>query len=186
MLESLSRDWWTLVFRGAVAVILGIVAFAYPGVTVAALTLLFGIYALIDGVLALFAAVRLAKQHRRWWFAVVEAIAGIAAAFIAFTFTILTAVVLVYLIAAWAIVTGILEIVIAVELRKHIEHEWMMGVGGVVSILLGVFLFGFPGAGLVVWAWMFGAYAIVFGISLIALGLRLHRRTGQSGFIAQH
>ncbi len=179
MLETMGRHWWTMALRGLLGIILGIVAFVWPGITVAALVLLFGVYAIIDGVVALVASFRLMEGHGRWWPALLEGLCGIAAGIVAFAWPGLTAVALIYLIAAWAIVTGVFQIVAAVQLRRYIAGEWMLALGGVVSILLGALLFAFPVAGLVVWAWMVGAYALLFGILMLALGFKL-RALGSS------
>jgi len=187
MLETLGRHWWTIALRGLLAIILGIVAFVWPGITVAALVLLFGVYAIIDGVVALVASVRLMEGHGRWWPALFEGICGITAGIVAFAWPGVTAVALVYLIAVWAIVTGVLEIVAALQLRRHVAGEWMLALGGVLSVLLGVFLFAFPVAGLVAWAWMVGAYALLFGIVMLTLGFRLRALGGDNlRLTAQH
>jgi uncharacterized membrane protein HdeD (DUF308 family) len=178
MLEQLTRHWWVLALRGVVAILFALIAFSRPGITLIALVWLWGAYAFIDGVFAAVAAVRAAEHNQRWGMLLLEGICGIAAGIIAFAWTGMTALVLVYLIAAWAIVTGVLEIAAAVRLRQMIEGEWLLGLSGVLSVLLGILIMARPGIGLLAWVWMIGAYALLFGIVLLALAFRL-RAHGQ-------
>jgi uncharacterized membrane protein HdeD (DUF308 family) len=178
MLEQLTRHWWVLALRGVVAILFALIAFSRPGITLVALVWLWGAYAFVDGVFGVIAAVRSAEQHQRWGMLLLEGISGIAAGIIAFAWTGITALVLVYLIAGWAIVTGIFEIAAAIPLRQMIEGEWLLGLSGVLSVLLGVLIMARPGAGLLVWVWMIGAYALLFGIVLLALAFRF-RAHGQ-------
>jgi uncharacterized membrane protein HdeD (DUF308 family) len=178
MLDQLVRHWWVLALRGILAILFAVIAFSRPGITVIALVWLWGAYAFVDGVFALIAAVRSAEQHQRWAMLLLEGISGIAAGIIAFAWTGITALVLVYLIAAWAIVTGIFEIAAAVRLRQMIEGEWLLGLSGVLSVLVGLLIAARPGAGLLAWVWIVGAYALLFGIVLLALAFRL-RALGQ-------
>jgi uncharacterized membrane protein HdeD (DUF308 family) len=178
MLEQLIRHWWVLMLRGILAILFAVIAFSWPGITLTALVWTWGAYALVDGIFTLLAAVRAAEQHQRWGMLVLEGICGIAAGIIAFTWTGITALVMVYLVAAWAIVTGIIEVAVAVRLRQMIEGEWLLGQAGVLSVLLGVLLMARPGAGLLAWVWIIGAYALLFGVVLVALSLRL-RALGQ-------
>jgi uncharacterized membrane protein HdeD (DUF308 family) len=180
MLDQLTRNWWALALRGVVAILFALIAFSRPGVTLVALVWVWGAYAFLDGVFALIAAVRAAEAHQRWGMLLLEGISGIAAGIIAFVWTGITALVLVYLIAAWAIVTGIFEIAAAVRLRQMIEGEWLLGLSGVLSILLGLLFAARPAAGAVAWVWLIGAYALIFGILLLALSFRL-RALGERG-----
>jgi uncharacterized membrane protein HdeD (DUF308 family) len=180
MSVSLAHNWWSLLLRGAVAILLGLLIFIHPVATVFALVLLFSAYALVDGVVALFGAVRAIRSHERWGALLLEGIAGIGAAIVTWAWPHITALVLVWVIAAWAIMTGIFEIVAAIRLRKHIQGEWLLALAGVVSIVFGVVVIGEPLAGALVVALTVGAYACVFGMVMIALGLRLRswsRRT---------
>jgi uncharacterized membrane protein HdeD (DUF308 family) len=176
MLEYLTRHWWAVALRGALAVAFGVVAWIWPDITLHALVLLFGFYALVDGLLALAALLlggSLVRERRGWL--IVEGIAGIAAGVIAFVWPGITALVLLYLIAVWAIATGILEIAVAVWLRRELRGEWLLALGGVVSVVFGVFLIVRPGEGAIAVIWAIGVFAIVFGVALIGLGLRLRR-----------
>ncbi|HZO89800.1 MAG TPA: HdeD family acid-resistance protein [Chthonomonadaceae bacterium] len=173
MLTQLSRYWWVIALRGVVAILFGIIAFSQPTTTLVALVWLWGAYAIADGVCALFASVRAAEQGRNWGMLLLSGLCGIVAGIIAFAWTGITALVLLYLVAAWAIVTGILEIAAAIGLRQIIEGEWLLGLSGVLSVLLGVALIANPRAGLVATVWMIGVYALLFGVTMLALAFRL-------------
>jgi uncharacterized membrane protein HdeD (DUF308 family) len=170
--------WWAFALRGVAAVIFGILAFAWPGVTLAVLVLLWGAYALIDGILALASAFRTDHDHR--WALLIEGIVGIGAGVASFAYPGLTALVLVYIIAFWALITGLLEIVAAVRLRKVIDNEWWLVLSGALSVLFGIVLVAAPGAGALALVWVIGAYAVLFGVILLALAFRL-RSMGQRG-----
>jgi uncharacterized membrane protein HdeD (DUF308 family) len=180
---SLARNWWALVVRGILAILVGIVAFAWPAITVGALVLLFGAYALVDGIFSLIGAVRAVRAHERWGALVFEGLAGLVAAAGTVLWPAITALVLVYIIAAWALVTGCLEIAAAVRLRQHISGEWLLALSGVASILFGILAVVLPLIGALAIAFCVGIYAIVFGALLTALGFRLRSwtRTAHAG-----
>src|SRR4051812_14208523 len=170
--DSLSRNWWAVSLRGLAGILFGIITFFAPAISLAALVLLFGAYALVDGVLAIVSAVR-RRGADRWWLLLLEGLVGIAAGVLTFLWPAITAIALLYVIAAWALVTGAFEIAAAIRLRKAITGEWLLALSGIFSIALGVLLVLFPGPGaLAVTIWI-GAYAFVFGALLFALGLRL-------------
>jgi uncharacterized membrane protein HdeD (DUF308 family) len=172
-MEVLARNWWALALRGLFAVLFGLAVFIWPGLTLLALVALFAAYALVDGVFSLVAAVRAAGRQARWWPLLLEGVLGIAAGVVTFLWPNITALALLYLIAAWAIVTGVFEIVAAVRLRREIEGELLLGLAGLASVIFGILLILFPGAGALAVLWLIGAYAIGFGILLIFLGFRL-------------
>src|SRR5262249_10613732 len=147
LVDELARHWWVVALRGLAAVLFGILAFAWPGMTLAVLVLLFGAYALVDGVLGVIAAIRGDSDHRLAMAA--EGVVGILAGLAAFAWPGLTALVLLYIIAFWAILTGVIEIAAAVRLRRVLQNEWGLIVGGALSILFGVILVVAPGAGAV-------------------------------------
>ena len=176
MVMTLARNWWILALRGLCAIIFGILAFVWPGVTLGVLVLLYGAYALVDGVLAIVAA--LSKRQESglpWWALLLEGLLGIAAGIVTFVWPGITALFLLFLIAGWAIVTGVFEIIAAIRLRKEIEGELWLALSGILSIIFGVLLFVRPGAGALTVVWLIGAYAIFFGIFLLALAFRLKR-----------
>jgi uncharacterized membrane protein HdeD (DUF308 family) len=172
-LAILVRNWWALVLRGVLAVVFGILAIVFPGITLEALVILFGAFALVDGAFAIVAAVRAAERKRSWGALVLEGIGGIAVGILTFVWPGVTAFALLYLIAAWAFVTGVFEIVAAIRLRREITGELWLGLAGAASIAFALLVVIFPGSGAVAIVWAIGAYAIVFGVLLIGLGLKL-------------
>jgi len=174
MLDVLARNWWAVVLRGVVAVLFGILAFIWPEVTLFVLIALFGAFALVNGMLAVISAFRIAGTDR-WWH-VLEGVAGIVLGILTFLWPGITALVLVTFIAAWAIVTGIFQNVAAIRLRREIEGEWVLALAGLLSVIFGILLIVFPGAGALSLIWLISAYAIAFGVLLILLGLRLRGR----------
>ena len=165
--------WWALALRGLFAILFAILTFAFPGLTLRVLVILFGAYAFVDGVVAIISAIRAAHGHGRWGAFLVEGIVGIIAGLVAFFMPLLTLAVLVYLVAAWAVVTGVLEIMAAVRLRRYVTGEWLLVLAGIASVIFGVLVFIAPIAGAIVIALWLGAYALIFGIVLIALAFRL-------------
>lgn len=175
MLTQMARHWWTLALRGALAIIFGLIALFHPGAAIAALSLLLGGYLFVDGVFALFAAARFSHADGRWLPLILEGVFGILIGIITFVQPAAIAVALIYLVAGWAILTGILEIAAALQLRRVIANEWTLILIGLVSLALGVALLAHPGAGLLASAWLLGFYALIFGILMVGLSLRLRR-----------
>lgn len=168
---QLPRHWWLVALRGLAAIVFGILAFVWPGITLQVLVLFFGAYAIVDGVLALYAAIRTRGQHR--WAAVLEGIVGIGAGVIAFLSPGITALALLIVIAVWAIVTGVMEVIAAVELRRVVTNEWFLILSGLLSVAFGILLLVQPGAGALAIVWLIGFYAVIFGVGLLAFAWRL-------------
>ena len=185
MWSDLGRNWGWIVVRGIAAVIFGVLALVLPGITLAALVLLWGAYALADGIIALIAAFRIRDRGKPFWALLVVGILGIAAGILTFIWPGMTAIVLLAFIAAWSLVMGIFQIIAAVRLRKSIENEWLLGLSGLLSVIFGVLMLINPGAGALAVIWVIGAYAIVFGVLLIALGLKLRSRTHHPSLASQ-
>jgi uncharacterized membrane protein HdeD (DUF308 family) len=185
MLEVITGNWWTLVLRGALAILFGVVAFVWPEITLTALVLLFGAYAFVDGLFAIIGAVRGARTGTRWVALLVQGVVGVVAGVWTLFWPNITGLILVYLIAGWAIVTGILALVTAVRLRKEIEGEWLMALAGVAGIIFGVIAALIPSAGAVAIVWMIGTYALILGGLLVALGLRLRSTHEQLDVLRQ-
>ena len=196
MLDHLASRWWLLALRGVVAVLFGILALAWPGVTVTALVFLFGFYALVDGLVSIASAFmpdqrtgarrlwdnltgsgRLTGFERLWL--VLVGIAGIVFGLIAFVWPGITALVLLYLIAFWAIFIGVMQILAAVRLRREIDNEWWLIVGGAAAVVFGVIAFVDPGTGALSLVWLIAVYAILFGVTLLALAFRLRGGRGR-------
>jgi len=185
MWSDLGRNWGWIVVRGIAAVIFGVLALVLPGITLAALVLLWGAYALADGIIALIAAFRIRDRGKPFWALLVVGILGIAAGILTFIWPGMTAIVLLAFIAAWSLVMGIFQIIAAVRLRKSIENEWLLGLSGLLSIIFGVLMLINPGAGALAVIWVIGAYAILFGVLLIALGVKLRSRTHHPSLASQ-
>jgi uncharacterized membrane protein HdeD (DUF308 family) len=173
MFTQLFRNWWMFAVRGVAAIIFGALALIWPGQTLQALVLVFGAFALVDGIFAIIVGIAARQDFERWWAVVLEGVAGVVIGLVTFFWPNITGLALLYLIATWAIVTGIFEIVAAIQLRRVITGEWMMILGGVLSIIFGVLLFVFPTSGAISLVWVIGFYAIVFGISEIVFAFRL-------------
>jgi len=170
MPHLLARYWWILALRGVLAVLFGLLAFFIPGITLLSLVLLFGAYVLLDGIFDLVAATRSPSHH---WALVLEGIIGIIAGILTFLWPGITAMVLLYLIAFWAIFTGVLEIIAGIRLRQVLSDEIWLILMGVLSLLFGLFILIFPSAGALAVVYWIGAYALLFGIMLLALAFRL-------------
>ncbi len=178
MLAAICDRWWVLLIRGMCAVLFGAIAFASPGLTLWALILLFAVYALIDGISGVILGFG-AAGGRPWWEMILLGLLGVIAGVLAFLWPGLTAVVLLYVIGFWAIVKGVLEISAAIKLRKVLEHEWWLILSGLLSIAFGAILFARPGAGALAMVLVIGAYAVVVGVMMIALSLRLRSLRGK-------
>lgn len=181
MIEEMARNWWLLALRGGVAVLFGIMAWVWPGITALALALLFGAYALVDGITALYHAFKGGvRGQSRTWLALTGA-CGVIAGVIALFWPGVTAFALILLIGAWAIITGVTEIVAAIWMRRRIEGEGWHLLSGALSVVFGLALLVWPGAGGLALIWIIGVFSIAFGLSLIAAAFRLrslHHRAG--------
>jgi uncharacterized membrane protein HdeD (DUF308 family) len=171
----MAENWWLVLLRGIASIIFGVLAFVWPGLTVFWLVLLFAAYAIIDGIIALWAAATgPGVMAPRWWLVVIGLL-GIAAGVVTFMYPAMTAIVLLYFIAGWMIASGVFTIVGAIMLRKEIEGEWWLVLNGALSILIGLFMFFQPGAGALALIWLIGAYALIVGVTLVMLAFRLKR-----------
>jgi len=168
LISDLVKNWWVVLLRGIFAVLFGILAFALPGLTLTTLVLLYGIYVLVDGVTALW----FGGKARSGWL-LLSGVLGVIVGIVTFIFPGITAVALLYLIAAWAIVRGVFEIVTAIQVRKIIDNEWMLILGGLLSIVFGGVLAAKPAAGALAMVWLIGAFAFAFGVMMIVMAFRL-------------
>lgn len=172
MRELLEQAWWMLAVRGIIAILFGVLALIWPGLTLLWLVVLFAVYAFISGGSAVAAAVTNRKRDETWWLILLLGLVSIGAGVIAVIHPALTALVLVLLIGANALVTGVLDVATAIRLREVIEGEWLLILEGVVSILFGVLVFLFPGAGALALIWLISFYALVTGALLLTLARR--------------
>jgi uncharacterized membrane protein HdeD (DUF308 family) len=175
----LAQRWWTLALRGAAGILFGVLTFIDPRVSLFTLVLLFGAFALVNGGSNLVMAFQGPRGEQRWGSLAFSGVASIAAGVLTFLWPGLTALVLLYIVAVWAIVTGLAEVVAAIHLRKHIRREWLLALTGSLSVVFGVALTIWPGFGALAMTLWIGAYAFAFGVLLLILGLRL-RSWGRS------
>jgi uncharacterized membrane protein HdeD (DUF308 family) len=177
-------SWWGFVLRGIAAVLFGILTFLMPGMALLTLVFLFGAYAIVEGAFNVVAAIQRSEGRRQpRWVLVLEGIVSIIAGLLAFSIPGVTALSLLYLIAAWSLATGVLEVAAAIRLRHQIKGEWLLALSGVLSIIFGFLLMAFPGPGALAVVLWIGAYAVAFGAMLIALGVKLRSftRAGRRG-----
>ena len=173
MLTILAENWWALAIRGIAAIIFGVLALLFPSITLTVLVILFASYAFVDGVFTIFAAFRNRSDRSHLWVLLLEGVLGIAVGILTLFWPGITTLALLSFIAAWAIFTGILEIVAAVRLRKEIEGEWLLILGGIASVLFGILLVMNPSTGAITIAWLVGIYALIFGFIMLGLAFRL-------------
>lgn len=178
MLTQLSRNWWVLVVQGVLAVIFGIAAWVWPAATVFVLVILFGAYTLVEGIFAIIAAIRGTDRNGRGWLAFIG-VASVVIGLIALFWPGITALALLYVIAAWAVVRGVITIIGAVQLRKEIRGEWILILSGAVSVLFGLLLMFWPVSGVLAVIWLIGVYAVFLGIMEIILGFQVKGRGGR-------
>lgn len=175
-LHALAKNWWLLLLRGIAGIIFGVLAFAWPGITILTLVIVYGAYALVDGIFAIGAAIRGGEAQSRWWLILIG-ILGIAAGLFSFLQPGLVALVLVTFIGAWSLIHGIFEIVGAIKIRKEIDNEWWLILSGALSVLFGLVMLFMPGAGALALVWVIGAYSIIFGALFVAFAFRLKKHS---------
>ena len=173
MLDVLSRYWWAYVVRGIVAILFGILAYAWPGITLATLIIFFGAFAFVDGIFLIIKTIGNWGGREDRWLLLLEGLLGIGIGLLAFLAPGVTTLVLVFYIAVWSLSTGVLEIATAIRLRKEIQGEGWMILSGIASIIFALLLMVFPGVGALGLIWLIALYAIIFGVMLILLGFKL-------------
>jgi uncharacterized membrane protein HdeD (DUF308 family) len=172
--KSVSKQSWLLVLQGILAVAFGVIAWVWPGLTVETLVILFGAFAIASGVMSLWAAVGAHRVGDSPWPFIFRGVLGIGTGVVVAVWPDISATALLYVIAAWAIVIGVYEVIAAIALRKAIDNEWLLGLAGIASIAFGVLAAIYPGDGAVALVWTIGIYAIVYGVLMVAYGFRLH------------
>ena len=165
--------WWMLLIRGIFLVLFGILAVTWPGLALYTFIIFFSVFALVHGLMAVIGSIANRAGNEDWWLVLLEGVVSIIIGIMAFAWPGVTALMLAYFIAAWALIMGILRIYGAIKLRKVIEGEWLLIIGGIISALFGIFVFARPLAGALVLAWLIGIYAIVFGLLGIILSFRV-------------
>ncbi|HEX8328721.1 MAG TPA: HdeD family acid-resistance protein [Hymenobacter sp.] len=177
----LHTNWWLLALRGLAAAVFGLLTFLQPGLTLFVLVTLFGFYCIINGILTLISAFRRGRQQPRWWAMALEGVASIIAGAVAFFWPGISLLSLLLIVAIWAIVTGILQIATAIRLRKQIQREWVLLLGGLLSIAFGAVVVFWPDAGALAVSWWIGSYVFTIGIVLGVLAFRLRRHSAGRG-----
>lgn len=175
MLRKITRDWWLYALLGIASIVFGILAFVWPGITLQVLVILFGAFVIVDGIALLVSLARgdvLARSHP--WTVGAMGVLGIGIGTLTFIWPNITALALLYIVAVWAIVTGILQVVFSFRVRVLVPGEFWMTLGGIFAIAFGVLLVVFPGTGLVSLVWLVGIWAIAGGITNLGLAYRLH------------
>lgn len=173
---ALIRNWWVLLLRGIISIIFGLMLWTLPTVaSIETLVLVFGIFVLADGLLQIWTAIMERKEHENWVLLLLLGVVSIVAGVMTFAVPGITAIVLLFYIAAWAIAKGVLEIIAAIRLRKEITGEWLLILGGIFSIIFGGFLMTNPAAGAVALIWVIATYTFVFGAAFVALSFKLKR-----------
>ncbi len=179
MLEAMARNWWVLLIRGIAAILFGFAVILFPNLSLVLLVTFLAAYLFVDGVFALIAAFQ-SRNHPRWWLLALEGVLGVLAGIAAFYFPAGAVLTVFYIVVFWAIVTGVIEIISAIELRQQIQNEWMLILSGVVSVIFGGVLLFNPGAGVLTLLWLVGVLSLAFGVMLVILAFRVHGHGGAS------
>ncbi len=168
-----SRNWWKLLLRGLAAITFGVLSWVLPGVSLEVLVLLFGAFVFVDGIFGTWMAIEGRKGYDDWWVLLLWGLVGIGMGTLTFLAPGVTAVALLFFVVVWAISTGVLEIVVAIRLRKEIKDEWLLILGGLLSVVFGVLLMAHPGAGALALMWLIGTFAVAFGFVLVSLAFKV-------------
>lgn len=171
--DALIRTWWIPALRGVIAIAFGVLALMRPDMTLLALMILFAAFALLSGAVSIAGALRHRKADADWWMPLLIGLAMVGAGLIAVLHPGLTALVLVLLIGANALITGVLDIISAIRLRKTLKNEWLLMVSGAAGVIFGIAVFLFPGAGALAMIWLISLYALIIGVLLLMLAFRL-------------
>ena len=177
MSVMLRRSWWVLLLRGAAAIVFGVLTWMQPAASAAALVLIFGAYVFVDGVLGVYSAIKSRNESRHWWMVLLWGLTGVVFGVLTVINPAITALVLTIYIGVWALMTGVLQIVAALRLRKEIDGEWILVLGGLLSVLFGIFVLAQPGAGLMAMLWVLATYAVIFGVLMVILAFKIKKVT---------
>ncbi|RGE46775.1 HdeD family acid-resistance protein [Comamonas testosteroni] len=175
MSVMLRRSWWVLLLRGVAAIVFGVLTWMQPAASAAALVLIFGAYVFLDGVLGVYSAIKSRNESRHWWMVLLWGLTGVVFGVLTVINPAITALVLTIYIGVWALITGVVEIVAALRLRKEIEGEWLLVLGGLISVLFGAFVLAQPGAGMMAMLWVIATYAVIFGVLMVLLAFKVKK-----------
>lgn len=167
------RSWWVPALRGIFGILFGLLALMWPGLTLLTLVALFAAYALLGGIASVIGAIGHRRVDDDWWLPLLLGLVSIGAAIVAVVNPVLTTLVLVMVIAANALVTGVLDIAAAVRLRRELHGEWLLALSGIASVVFGALVFMYPLAGAIALVWLVSVYAIVTGVLLLSLAVRV-------------
>lgn len=185
MVILLSKYWWLYVIRGILAMLFGLAAFFWPGITLRVLVMFFGFFVLLQGVILLIIAFGSKVISTNWWMGLLEGVVSVVFGLMAFMWPGITAIILLFIVAAWAFVSGIIELMAAVQLRKVISGEWVLGLTGILSISIALLLVAQPGAGAVAVTWLIGLYAFIFGALLLYLGVKIRNLPDRNIYVQE-
>ena len=173
--SMLQRSWWVLLVRGLAAIAFGVLTWMQPGVSTVALLVIFGAYVFVDGVLGVYAAIKGRQQSRHWWVILIWGLVGVLVGVMTFINPTITGLVLTIYIGVWAIITGVMQIIAALRLRKEIEGEWLLILSGLISVIFGGFVISQPLAGMMAMVWVIATYAVIFGVLMVVLAFRVKK-----------
>jgi uncharacterized membrane protein HdeD (DUF308 family) len=186
MLAMLSKHWWVFLVRGVLAILFGVMAWMWPGLTLVTLVFFFGAWALVSGIFSVVGALRGKAHSPHWWVWLLQGLLGIAIGILTFARPGVTALALMVYIAAWSIVSGVFEVLTAIRLRKEIQGEGWLILAGIASVVFGLLILLFPGAGALALLWLIAAYAILFGVLLLAVAFKLKKLGGVGAPVPRH
>jgi len=171
----LSKYWGAILFRGILAILFGLVALFWTGITIEVLVILFALYALIGGVVSMIGSFMAMKDHSNWWMYLLQGIAGVVIGIMVFSWPAITVLILLYFVAIWAIVSGFIEIIVSFSEKEEVVGKWVLGTAGVMSLIIGLCLFLFPAVSVELLIWIIGIYALIFGISLCMFSFQIKK-----------
>ncbi len=171
----LSKYWGAILFRGILAILFGLVALFWTGITIEVLVILFALYALIGGVVSIIGSFMAMKDHSNWWMYLLQGIAGVVIGIMVFTWPAITVLILLYFVAIWAIISGIIEIIVSFSEKEEVIGKWVLGTTGIISLIIGFTLFFFPVVSIELLIWIIGVYALIFGVSLSILSFQIKK-----------
>jgi uncharacterized membrane protein HdeD (DUF308 family) len=177
--EIIIQKWWVFLLRGLAAILFGVLAMVWPQLTLLTLVILFGAFLLVEGIFSVIAGVTSRKQNYYWWTLLFTGLLEIAIGLLTLLWPNVTGIILLYLIGSWAVIIGIMDIILAIQIRREIKNEWLLIIDGVFSVVIGLLLFIFPSASAVALAWLIGLFAIFLGIVFIILAFRLRKLAGE-------
>lgn len=182
--KIVTRIWWAMVFRGILAILFGILALIFTGQTLLVLVYSFGVFALLTGLAEIVTAVRAGEAHMRWGWLAFAGIVGVVAGILTFVWPGITALALLFVIAAWALVSGVAEIIFALSWPDTLAHPWLAALSGALSVVFGILLVVWPRSGVIALTWLVGIYAIIYGANQLyyAYRLRAMRQEARSFF----